>query len=84
LARVADGDGVDGFEVARVRDEMDVNLAAAARGVFAGGAHVILHVAGAENAARVDVFEAGEDFFGRALGNVGDDVEAAAVAHPHD
>ena len=83
-AGAADGDGIDGFEVAGIRDQMDVNFVAAARDVFAGRAHVIFHVAGAENAARVDVFEAGEDFVGRALGDVGHDVEAAAMAHAHD
>ena len=83
-AGAADGDGIDGFEVAGVRDEVDVNLAAAAGGVFAGGSHVIFHVAGAENAARIDVFESGKDFLGRALRDVGDDVEASAMAHAHD
>ena len=63
---------------------MNVNFAAAARGVFAGRAHVVLHVAGAENAARVDIFESGEDFLRRALGDVSDDVEASAMAHAHD
>ena len=83
-ARAADGDGIDGFEMARIRDQVDVNLAAAARDVFAGGAHVIFHVAGAENAARVDIFESGKDFLRRTLGDVGDDVEASAMAHAHD
>ena len=83
-ARAADGDRIDGFEVAGIRYQMDVNLVAAARDVFAGRAHVIFHVAGAENAARVDVFESGKNFFRRPLGDVGDHVEAAAMAHPHD
>ncbi len=83
-AGAADGDGVDGFEVAGIRDQVNVDFSAAARFVFAGRAHVILHVARAENAARVDVFESGKDFLGGPLGHVGDDVEAAAVAHAHD
>ena len=61
-----------------------MNSAATAGLVFAGGAHVVLHVAGAENAARIDVFESSEDFLGRTFGHVGDDVEAAAMAHAHD
>ena len=61
-ASAADGDGIDGFEMAGIRDEVDVNFAAAAGGVFAGGAHVIFHVAGAENAAWIDIFESGKDF----------------------
>ena len=83
-ASAADGDGIDGFEVAGIGDQVDVNFAAAARGVFAGGSHVILHVSGAENAARIDVFESGEDFLRRPLGDMGDHVEAAAMAHAHD
>jgi hypothetical protein len=63
---------------------VDVNFSAAAGGVFAGRAHVIFHVAGAEDAARVDVFESGENFLRRALGYVGHYVEAAAMAHAHD
>ena len=63
---------------------MDVNFAAAAGDVFAGGAHVIFHVAGAEDAARIDVFESGKDFLRRPPGDVGDHVEAAAMAHAHD
>jgi hypothetical protein len=43
---------------------MDVDFAAAASDVLAGGAHVVLHVAGAENAARINVFEASKDFLG--------------------
>src|SRR5258706_10310224 len=62
---------------------MDVDLVAASRDVFAGRAHVVLHVAGAKNAARVDIFESGEDFFGITLGHMGDYVEAATVAHAH-
>ena len=63
---------------------MDVNFVAAARDVFAGRAHVIFHVAGAENAARIDIFKAGEDFFEDPLGDMRDYVEAAAMAHAHD
>ncbi len=60
-AGAAHGDGIDGFEVAGVRDEMQRDGAALGRAVLAGRAHVVLHVAAAENAARVDVFKAGED-----------------------
>src|ERR1035438_4046542 len=83
-ARRADGDGVDGFQVAGIRDQVDMNFSATARGVFAGRAHVVFHVAGAKNAARIDVFESGKDLLRGALGDVGDDVEAAAMAHTHD
>src|ERR1700722_1213652 len=63
---------------------MDVNLVAATSDVFAGRAHMVFHVAGAENAARIDVFKAGKDFFCGPFGDVSDHVEAAAMAHTHD
>src|SRR5579872_1564382 len=83
-AGATDRDGIHRFKMARVRDEMDVYLAAAVSRVFAGRAHVIFHVAGAEHAARVDIFESGKDFLGRTLGHVRDHVEASAMAHAHD
>ncbi len=63
---------------------MDMNFASAARDVFAGRAHVVLHVAGAEDAAGIDVFKASKDFFGGTFRDVSDDVEASTVAHAHD
>ena len=45
---------------------------------------MIFHVAAAEHAARIDIFKSGENFFGRALGDVDDHVEASAMAHAHD
>jgi hypothetical protein len=63
---------------------MDVNFSAAAGCVFAGRAHVIFHVAGAEDAARINVFEAGENFLGWTFGYVGHHVEATTMAHAHD
>src|SRR5258706_2043948 len=62
---------------------MDVDLVAASRDVFAGRAHVVLHVAGAKNAARVGIFESGEDSFQITFGHMGDYVEAATVANAH-
>ena len=44
-ARAADGDGIDGLEMAGIRNQVNMHLAAAARFIFAGRAHVILHVA---------------------------------------
>ena len=62
---------------------MNVNFRARAGHVFTGRAHVIFHVAAAQNAARINVFKAGKDFFGRALGHLHDHVQPAAVAHAH-
>ena len=66
-ARAADGDGIDGFQMAGIGNQMNVNFATATRDVFAGRAHVIFHVAAAQHAAGIDVFESGKDLFGRAL-----------------
>ena len=80
-AGAAHDDGVDGFEMAGVGGEMQSDGLAGGRGVFAGGSHVVLHVAAAEDAARVDVFKLGEDLGGGAADGVGHDVEAAAMRH---
>ena len=75
------GDGIDGFQMARVRDDVNVERFAVCRDVASGRADVIFHVAGAENAARIDIFESGDDFVRRLAGGVDHDVEAAAMAH---
>src|SRR5882757_7901332 len=54
---------------------------AVGRGVFAGGSHVVFHVAAAEGAARVDVLEFCEDLGWGAADGVGHDVETAAMRH---
>ncbi len=80
----AHDDGVDGFEVAWVGGEVERDGLAGGRGVLAGGSGVVLDVAAAEDAARVDVFELGEDLGGRAADGVGHDVEASAMRHGDD
>ena len=80
-AGAAHDDGVDGFEVAGVGGEVKGDGLAGGRGVLAGGAHVVLDVAAAEDGARIDVFKLGEDFGGRTADGVGHDVEAAAMRH---
>ena len=60
---------------------MQCDGAAIGRGVVAGCAHVVFHVASAENAARVDIFKAREDIRGGAADGVCHHVEAAAMAH---
>ena len=57
----AHGDRVDRLQVARIGDQVDVDRVAVASPEVAGGAHVVLDVAAAQDAARVDVLEAGED-----------------------
>jgi hypothetical protein len=81
-ADAAHGDRIDGFQVARVGDEVDAHLAAFVF-VIAGGAHVVLHVAAAEHGARIDVFKVGIDLGGGPANDVPHDGEAAAMAHGH-
>src|SRR6516164_998085 len=58
-ARAAHRHGVNGLEVARIGDQVDVEGFARRGGVNAGRAHVIFHVARTEHAAWIDVFEPG-------------------------
>jgi hypothetical protein len=51
--------------------------------VDAGRTNVILHVAAAQNAARIDVLKSGENFFRGTADDVDDDVQAPAMAHRH-
>ena len=83
-AGAAHGHGIDGLQVAGIRDQVNVNLRPRPGHVFAGRAHVIFHVAAAQNAARIDVFKSGKNFFGRALGHLHNHVQPAAMAHAHD
>src|SRR5215472_5444944 len=63
---------------------MNVNFRPAAREVFPGRTHVILHVARAENTARVHVFKPRENFLGRTPRDMSDHVKPSAMAHAHD
>src|SRR3981081_4052949 len=66
------------------RDEVNVPLGATAGDVFAGRPHVVLDVAAAQNAARVDVFKPSKDFLWGAPGNVCHHVQPATMAHAHN
>ena len=60
-----------------------LTLTAAASDVFAGRAHVVLHVAAAQHAARVDIFKSGENFLRRTPRHVDNHIQPAAMAHAH-
>ena len=51
---------------------------------LAGGADVIFHVATAEDAARIGIFELGKDVGGRFAEGVRHHVQASTMAHAHD
>src|SRR5947209_12017519 len=53
----ADRDWIDCFEVAGIRDQVNVNTEAASSYVLTGCAHVILHISAAQNASRIHIFE---------------------------
>ena len=82
-ASAAHGHRIDCFKVAGIRYQVDVHLGATASHIFAGCAHVIFHIAAAQNTARIDVFEAGKHLFRRPFGHVHNYVEAPAVTHAH-
>ena len=63
---------------------MERDGAAVGRAELTSGAHVVLDIAAAEDAARVDILETSEDFGGRAADGVGHYVQAAAMAHSKD
>ena len=80
-ARASHRHRVHGFEVAGIRHQVDAYLVAVGGGEQSGRADVVLHVAAAQHAAGIDVFEAGEDLRRRAVHHIDDDVQASAMAH---
>jgi hypothetical protein len=80
-ARAPHDDAVDGLQVARVGRKVDLNVAPRVRNISAGRADVILDVAAAQDAARIDVLDTGENVFDRQVDDALHHVQAAAVAH---
>src|ERR1700731_152167 len=70
--------------MAGVGNQMNVQGFAGAGRVSSGGADVILDVPRTENATRVHILKASDDFVGRLAGDVSHDAEAAAVTHGHN
>src|SRR6185312_5987594 len=60
----AQGNGSDNFQMARIRDQVDVQATPVLCLKNSGGADVIFHVSAAKHAARVDVFKLGKDVGG--------------------
>src|SRR5260370_10978767 len=83
-ARAANGDGINGLQMARIRNEVNADFLAAGSDVRAGSSDVVFHVARTQYAAWIDVFEAGDHFMGRLAGSMNHHLEAPAVAHGHD
>src|SRR5260370_40107037 len=83
-ARAANGYGINGFQMARIPNEVNADFLAAGGDVSAGSSDMVFHVARTQYAAWIDVFEAGDHFMGRFAGGMNHHVEAPAVAHGHD
>src|ERR1700730_1386658 len=83
-ARTAHGDRIHGFEMAGVGNQMNVQGFPGRGRVSSRGTDVILDIARTENATRVHILKAGDDFVGRLAGDVSHDAETAAVTHGHN
>src|ERR1022692_2216459 len=68
--------------MARIGDQVNADLAATGARENPGRADVILPVATAKHASRIDVLEPSENLSCRTAHDVDDDVEAPAMAHP--
>ena len=75
---------VDRLQVARVGDQVDRDRAAGGSLVGPRRSLVVLEIAAAQDAARIEVLETGEQVGGRHARDQVDDVEPAAVAHGHE
>src|SRR5271165_913294 len=82
-AGAANGHGVNRFQMAGIRNQVNVNLGAAASDIFASRAHVIFDVAAAQHAAGIDVFKSSKNLFGGTPGDVNNYVQPPTVAHAH-
>ena len=83
-ARAAHRNRIDRFQVAGIRNQVNVDALAGRGAVNAGRADVIFHVARAEHAARIDVFKSGNHFMRRLARRVHHHVQSSAMAHRHD
>ena len=80
-ARASQRHWIDSFQMAGIGHHVNAHLAAAGPGVDAGRTDVILHVAAAQHAARIDILKSGKDLRRRPAHDVDDDVQASAMAH---
>src|SRR5438477_12145799 len=56
-AGAANGNRIDGLQMAGIRNKVDADLFATSGDVSAGSADVVFHVARTQDAARIDVFK---------------------------
>src|SRR5215469_10837117 len=80
-ARTPDGDWVDCFEMAGIGNQMDSEVLAVCCSKFSCSAHVIFHVATAQDAPRIYIFKFSENFCRWPANNVRHYIEPTAMAH---
>ncbi len=80
-ASAAHGHRVHRLQVAGIRNQVNAHLLTMRRGEDSRRSDVILHVAAAQHAARIDILEPGKNLRRRTVHYVEDDVEAAAMTH---
>ena len=79
--RAAHHNGVHSLKVRGIAGQVERDRLAARRGVGAGRALVVLHVAATQVRSRIDILKLGEDLRGAAAHGIHHDVEPATVAH---
>ena len=79
--RAAHQHRIDRLEMARIRHQMHFHHAPVRRVKISRRAHVVFHVAAAERASRIDVFESREKLRRRTAHDVHHHVEPPAMAH---
>ena len=73
--------GIDRLEMAWIAHQVQADLAALRSSMHTGGAKVVFHVAGAQRASRVDVFEPGKQCFRGHPDRVDHHGQSSAMAH---
>ena len=79
----AHGHRIHRFQVTGVRYQVQADSYPAPGEKLPGSAHVVFHVAAAQDAARVGIFEFRKDVGGGLTEGVRHHVQASAMAHPH-
>src|SRR6185437_6645037 len=83
-ARASQNNGIDCFKMAGIRREMQRNHFTTRGTVFACGTDVIFDVSSTHRAARIDIFELGEDLRSFTADRIGHHVQTPAMAHAKD
>ncbi len=83
-AGAAKGDAVDEFEMAGIEAERELNFFAGGGGPFGAVAEMVFHIAAAWGGFPAGIGEFAENLARAFADDIGEDVQAAAMGHPHD